>query len=101
MPAVSEPILFCFDYLSPYAYLAWKRVHSVVEPHGRVVEPVPILLAAVLDAHGQKGPAEIPAKRVYTFKNVYRVAHAAKIRVEPPPAHPFNPLLALRASSLP
>ena len=94
----AAPLLFHFDFVSPYAYLGWKGVHAVAARHGREVEPVPVLFAALLDHHGQRGPAEIPAKRAYTFKNVMRVAHAAGIHVEPPPAHPFNPLLALRAA---
>ena len=63
--------------------------------------PVPVLFAAILDAHGQKGPAEIPAKRLYTFKDAFRKAHRAGLQLVPPPSHPFNPLLALRIASLP
>jgi 2-hydroxychromene-2-carboxylate isomerase len=65
-----------------------------------VVEPVPVLFAALLNAHGQKGPAEIPPKKVYIFKDVLRRAYRLGIPIVPPPAHPFNPLLALRAASL-
>jgi len=97
----SLPIRFLFDYVSPYAYIAWTQVHAMAERHGRAVEPVPILFAALLAAHGHKGPAEIPPKRIYIFKNVARQAHRLSLPLVPPPAHPFNPLLALRASSLP
>jgi 2-hydroxychromene-2-carboxylate isomerase len=99
--AAREPIRFLFDYLSPYAYLAWTQVHALAERHGREVEPVPVLLAALLQAHGHKGPAEIPPKRVYTFKHIVRLASRLGVTVLPPPSHPFNPLLALRVSSLP
>lgn len=96
-----EPIRFLFDYISPYAYIAWTQVHALAERHGRRVEPVPILFAALLNAHGHLGPAEIPAKRVYTFKHVLRLASRLGLSLAPPPSHPFNPLLALRVSSLP
>lgn len=95
------PIRFLFDYLSPYAYIAWTQVHALAERHGRQVEPVPILFAALLGAHGHKGPAEIPPKRIYVFKNTLRVASRLGLPLSPPPSHPFNPLLALRVSSLP
>jgi 2-hydroxychromene-2-carboxylate isomerase len=98
---VSAPIRFLFDFISPYAYLAWTQIHALAERHGRVVEPVPILFAALLDAHGHKGPAEIPPKRIYIFKDVVRTAHVLGVPLAPPPTHPFNPLLALRAASLP
>jgi 2-hydroxychromene-2-carboxylate isomerase len=101
VPPPSVPIRFCFDYVSPYAYLAWTQIHALADRHGRRVEPVPIVFGAVLDARGQRGPAEIPAKRAYIFKDCLRLAHAFGLPLVPPPAHPFNPLLALRASSLP
>lgn len=93
-------IRFLFDYLSPYSYLAWTQVHTVAARHGALVEPVPVLFAALLDANGQKGPAEIPGKREYTFKDVLRKAALLGVPVAPPASHPFNPLLPLRASSL-
>ena len=63
---------------------------------------MPVLFAALLDAHGTKGPAEIPAKRVYTYRDAYRKAHRLGLpTLRPPPSHPFNPLLALRVASLP
>ncbi|MBX3207384.1 MAG: 2-hydroxychromene-2-carboxylate isomerase [Labilithrix sp.] len=96
------PVLFYFDFISPYAFLAWTQVRALAARCGRSVEPVPVLFAALLDAHGQKGPAEIPAKRRYLFKDVARKAHRLGApAVAPPPAHPFNPLLALRVASLP
>ncbi len=60
-----EPVRFHFDFLSPFAYLAWAGVHDVAIRHGREVAPVPVLLAGILAAHGTRGPAEIPAKRAF------------------------------------
>lgn len=91
-----SPIRFLFDYISPYAYVAWHGAMTLAERHGRPLVPEPILFAAVLDAHGQLGPAEIPAKRRYVFRDALRKAHAAGLPLSPPPAHPFNPLTALR-----
>ena len=99
--ASGDPIRLYFDFISPYAYLAWKGVHALAAEHGRSVEAVPILFAALLDAHGTKGPAEVPAKREYVFKDALRRATMAGLTLVPPPAHPFNPLLALRAASFP
>jgi 2-hydroxychromene-2-carboxylate isomerase len=97
---MSPPIRFHFDFLSPYAYIAWTQIHALAERHGRAVEPVPVVLAALL-AHGQtKGPAEIPAKRVWVYKDTVRTAHLLGLPFGPPPTHPFNPLLALRAVAI-
>jgi len=97
----ASPVAFYFDFISPYAYLGWAQVHALVEPFGRAVSPIPVLFAGLLDAHGNIGPAEIPAKRAYIFKDALRSALTLKIAFRPPPSHPFNPLLALRIASLP
>lgn len=99
--AHTEPIRFYFDYISPYAYLAWTQIHALAARHGRRVEPIAVLFAALLNANGQKGPAEIPSKRTYMFKEALRKAHRLGVPLSMPPTHPFNPLLALRVSSLP
>lgn len=97
---MADPIRFLFDYISPYAYVAWYGVRALAAKHGRPVEPEPILFAALLDAHGQLGPAEIPAKRRYVFRDALRKAHAHGLALSPPPRHPFNPLPALRIARL-
>lgn len=90
---------FYFDYISPYAYLGWTRVAWLERETGREVEPVPILFAGLLNHFGQKGPAEIAPKRDYIFKHVLRLAHSFGVPLRPPPAHPFNPLVALRVTA--
>lgn len=92
---------FLFDFISPYAWLGWTQVRALAARHHRPVEFVPVLFAGLLDAWGHKGPAEIPAKRVYIFKDALRRAHDLGVPLVPPPSHPFNPLLALRVASLP
>ena len=95
---MAQRIDFYFDYLSPYAYLAWTQIHGLALDLDAYVEPRPILFAALLNHHGQKGPAEIPAKRSYIMRDVLRTAAVLEEPLSPPPNHPFNPLLALRAS---
>ncbi|MBX3226539.1 MAG: 2-hydroxychromene-2-carboxylate isomerase [Labilithrix sp.] len=94
-----EPVRFYFDFISPYAYLAWTQIHRVAA--GREVEAVPVLFAALLDHHGTKGPAEIAAKRRYLLFDTLRKARALGVPLGVPKHHPFNPLLALRVASVP
>ncbi len=96
----SRRIRFFFDYVSPYAYLASTRIAALAARHGADVERVPVLFAGLLEAHGTRGPAEVPARRRYLIRDVARLARAFGVPFELPPAHPFNPLLALRVSSL-
>jgi 2-hydroxychromene-2-carboxylate isomerase len=55
-----------------------------------------VLLAAILAARGQKGPAEIPGKREFTYRHALWQARRAGMPLHFPPAHPFNPVAALR-----
>jgi 2-hydroxychromene-2-carboxylate isomerase len=97
-PAV-RTVPFYFDFISPYAYLAWKAAPGAIEARGAVLDPRPILFAALLDHHGNVGPAEIAAKRAYTFKDVVRRAARLGVPLAPPGSHPFRPLLALRLAT--
>jgi 2-hydroxychromene-2-carboxylate isomerase len=100
MPRVSHIELF-FDFISPYAYLAWCQLPPLAARHGRRVVPRPVLFGAVLTALGTRGPAEVPPRRAYTIKDLLRRAHEAGVKLALPPTHPFNPLLALRVAAQP
>jgi 2-hydroxychromene-2-carboxylate isomerase len=93
------PLRFFFDYVSPYAYLAWTQLPALAERHGRTVELVPVLFAGVLNTLGTTGPAEIPSKRFYIYKHTRRIAHELGVPFVMPAAHPFNPLPALRMTA--
>lgn len=91
-----KTIYFYFDPISPYVYLAWTQIPNLLTGTGAQLECVPVLFAGFLNAHGQKGPAEIPSKRVYVMKDAWRCAAFYGVPIEGPPRHPFNPLPSLR-----
>ena len=93
-----KTVQFYFDYLSPYAYLAWKRLKNLQDQEKIQIEPKPILFGALLNHWGQLGPAEIPPKKEHVFKQCTRFASLNHIPFMAPPSHPFNPLPALRVS---
>jgi 2-hydroxychromene-2-carboxylate isomerase len=97
----AAPIRFYFDYISNNAYLAWIELQKLAPKYGRAIETVPTLFAGLLGAHGQLGPAEIPAKAAWMGRNTARKAALLGIPMNAPVHHPFNPLLALRVSALP
>jgi 2-hydroxychromene-2-carboxylate isomerase len=93
-----QPVVTLYvDPISPYVWLCSANAIERIEAAGAQVRLQPVLFAAMLNAHGHKGPAEIPAKRAYTFRDVMRQAARQGLRFTGPPGHPFNPLLALRA----
>jgi 2-hydroxychromene-2-carboxylate isomerase len=81
-----------FDFVSPFSYMQCERLQS----QAHAIRPHPVLFAAILDANGQKGPAEMPAKRRFTYRFVVWQAKALGIALRFPHAHPFNPLPLLR-----
>ena len=87
-------ISWVFDVISPFAYLNLKQLPQL-PPHVDV-EYVPVLLAGLLNHHGQIGPAEMPTKRRFTYRFALWRARRMGIPMLMPPAHPFNPLQALR-----
>ena len=91
-------LYFFLDFISHNAWLAWHQVHALALRHDLVVEPVPVLFAGLLKAHGLVGPAELPAKSSWMIWNVLRKAQQHGIPIAPPHSHPFNPLLPLRVA---
>ncbi len=82
-----------FDFVSPYAYFGLLRLRELGEVELRLR---PVLFAGLLQHTGQKGPAEIPAKRIWTYRacTFHAMQHGIDFRL--PAGHPFNPLPYLR-----
>ncbi len=87
-------IAWHFDFVSPYAYLCLKRLHEL--PADVVIEYRPVLFAGLLEHFGQKGPAELPSKRQWTYRWCQWSAARLGVAFRFPAAHPFNPLHHLR-----
>jgi len=83
-----------FDFISPFSYL---QLGNVLRWRERLeITPLPVAFGAILRAHGNVGPAEIPGKREFTYRFVQWQAERHGVPLRFPPAHPFNPLAALR-----
>jgi len=87
-------VSWVFDVISPFSYLSLKQLPLL--PEGVSVEFVPVLFAGLLDHHGQIGNAEIASKRRFTYRFALWRSRKMGIPMQLPPAHPFNPLAALR-----
>ncbi len=83
---------FYFDFVSPYSYISLHRLKEFSHP----VIYKPVLFAGLLNHWGQKGPAEIPAKRRWTYRWCTWWAKDLGIPLRFPAEHPFNPLQHLR-----
>ena len=94
----SNTIHFYFDYLSPYAYFAWRRLPALACQYDCEIDAHPVVFGKLLDKWGQLGPAEIPPKQEWLNHYCLRYAALNGFEYNPPKQHPFNPLAALRLS---
>ena len=90
----SKTAFWYFDLISPFSYLHLKQFHRL--PPDLQIEYVPVLFAGILKHLEHKGPAEIPVRRVYTYRQVVWLGRHLGIPFRLPPSHPFNSLHALR-----
>jgi 2-hydroxychromene-2-carboxylate isomerase len=83
-----------FDVISPFSYLALRDIEELAQ---RItITCRPILFAALLERWKHLGPAEIPPKRIHTYRLCLFEAQRRGIEFRFPPTHPFNPLKPLR-----
>lgn len=83
-----------FDFISPFAYLQFETLAQL--PPELDITFKPVVFAGILNHLQHKGPAEIPGKRRFTYRHVQWLARHHGIPLRFPPAHPFNPIRALR-----
>lgn len=84
-----------FDFVSPFAYLQSQILHEALPPEVDL-RCRPVLFAGLLGHWQHKGPAELPTKRRFTYRQVQWLAGRHGIPLRFPPSHPFNPVRALR-----
>ena len=85
--------IWYFDFISPFA---WIGLHRLKELRALEIDYRPVLFAGILKHWGQKGPAEMPTKRRYTYRWSHWWAQSQGIPLRYPAGHPFNPLHHLR-----
>jgi 2-hydroxychromene-2-carboxylate isomerase len=93
-PTSATQATWYFDVISPFSYLALGEIEELAQRIGITWRP--ILFAALLERWKHLGPAEIPPKRIHTYRLCVFEAERRGIRFRFPPTHPFNPLKPLR-----
>ena len=89
-------IHFYFDFISPYAWLAFQALPKALEGISHRVHYHPVVFGAMLKHHGQLGPAEMPGKREWSYRQVMWLAKQQGSDLQMPASHPFNSLALLR-----
>ena len=89
-------ITFYLDFISPYAYLAFKALPKSLLGLSYSVTYKPVFLGGLLKHYQKKGPAEFPSQRAWLYRQVQWLAQQQGVAMDIPAQHPFNPLGLLR-----
>ena len=91
-----QRVIFDFDVVSPYAYLAFERLPAALEGLSHHVEYRPLLFAGLLKHWGNTAPVAVAPKKAWLFRQCAWLAERDGTVFRPPTPHPFNPLALLR-----
>jgi len=94
---VSNPVVFYFDFSSPYSYLAGELIDALAAKYGRTVDWRPMLLGAVFKVTGSVPLVQIPVKGEYSLRDFSRSARFHDLPFKFPEKFPLATLSAARA----
>ena len=89
--SMTKNVTFCFDFGSPYSYLAYNNLNSIREAGGEVAI-LPVLLGGIFKATGNQPPATVQKKGEYMFKDINRWSKKLGI---PFKMNPYFPILTV------
>ena len=80
---MSAPIVFHFDFSSPYGYIGSEKIEALASRHGRGVDWRPMLLGAVFKVAGTAPLTSVPLKGDYSRRDIVRSArfHGVPLRM--------------------
>ncbi len=89
-----KPFEFYFDFISPYSFLAHKKIKKIEEANSVKIKYKPILLGGLHNLHGIKAPAFIPAKAKHMIRDCKLIAEQNKIKFK------FNSYFPIKSLNL-
>ncbi|MEP6161042.1 MAG: 2-hydroxychromene-2-carboxylate isomerase [Halieaceae bacterium] len=96
---MSKTLEFYFDFGSPTAYLAYKRLQQLSDSYELRVEYRPMLLGGVFKATDNVSPVTIPAKGAYMLQqDLPRFAARYQVPLNFNPHFPINTLNLMRGA---
>jgi 2-hydroxychromene-2-carboxylate isomerase len=91
------PLLFYFDFASPYSYLASEQLDALAARFGRQVQWRPILLGGVFKALGAVSLIQQPGQAAYSLRDFARSARFYGLPFAMPTQFPVSTVAASRA----
>ncbi|RMX08672.1 DUF1289 domain-containing protein [Corticibacter populi] len=87
---------FYLDFVSPYAFLAFKALPQALLDTSYHVSYWPVALGGLFKHHGITAPAAVPAKHDWIRRHTFWLAGQQETAFTWPASHPFNSLPLLR-----
>jgi 2-hydroxychromene-2-carboxylate isomerase len=94
---MSDPVLFYFDFSSPYGYFAAQKIDETVADFGRRVTWKPFMLGAAMKETGNVPLDNQPIKGDYCRRDWNRLARYMEVPWTMPDKFPIATLAAARA----
>ena len=94
---MSDPVLFYFDFSSPYGYFAAQKIDETVADFDRQVTWKPMMLGAAMKETGNIPLAQQPIKGDYCRRDWDRLARYMEVPWTMPDPFPIATLAAARA----
>ena len=88
---MTKTVTFCFDFGSPYSYLAYNYLSPIKETGARI-DLKPVLLGGIFKATGNQPPATVQKKGEYMFKDIQRWSNKLGISFK---MNPYFPILTV------
>ena len=96
---MAQTIDFYFDFGSPTAYLAHKRLQQLKAQYGCIIDYKPVLLGGLFKASGNISPVTVPAKGKYMMtQDLPRFAALYQVPLTVNPHFPINTLNLMRGA---
>lgn len=94
---MSDPLVFHFDFSSPYGYLASTKIDALGAKYGREVLWKPFLIGATFKVTGLPPLVEVPLKGDYARRDFARSARFHGVRYHHPEPFPIATQAPARA----
>jgi 2-hydroxychromene-2-carboxylate isomerase len=89
---------FFYDFTSPTAYLAWRRLPGVLERTGATMKYRPMFLGGVMQTTGNRPPGTLPQKAKWMAEDLQRWAKKYNTPYKLNPHFPMMTLMVQRAA---
>ncbi len=89
---------FCYDFISPYSYLAATQVEDLARRTDAHLIYRPVFLGGLFKETGNRPPLEVASKASYLPKDIADWARHYNVPVTYPPTFPFNSIKAMRGA---